>query len=382
MVVTTGAVGGTTSTTTTATAGTATTASASAAGSLMAPPAPPTPPRGAPPAQVAFRPGDLAALGNAIAAGFAAAPPPAGAAGGAPAAAAAGGGAAAAHGVRKIPLFAESSDPIEWRTWADRFRMIVNIAGWPDLRARQELYASMSGTAARVVADIPCENPGVHPWTITEMLVAYEARFVTQEASDSARAEFIRAHQLPGESLLEWHAKCRDLYLRAYPGAAVDVDPGGQMLRDRFIAGLEIAAIKEYTYDKRPVTYLECLTACQAKQATLTLMATKSHPAKGVNAVGPSADSERNATASKGCFFCGSLEHFQRQCPTLDKARKVLDKGNRGGGGRGRGGGGRGRGGGGRGSGNRGRGGKKQINQMGGEEAGNSDSEDPPPAGN
>jgi hypothetical protein len=244
--------------------------------------------------------------------------------------------------------------------------MIAQIAGWPDLRRRQELYASMSGTAARVVADIPLEHPTIVPWTATEMEAAYQGRFVTQEASDTARAEFSKSTQLPEESLLEWHSRNRDLFLRAYPGANINLDPGGQILRDRFTEGLDQAVVKEYTYDQRPTTYEHCLKYAQAKQATIMLMK-GGKSARGVHAVGMSSDSEKNVPSSKGCYFCGSLEHFQRQCPTLDKARKLLDGGGRGGRGRGRGGRGRGAG---RGGTSRGRGGppRKGLNALGAED--------------
>jgi hypothetical protein len=221
--------------------------------------------------------------------------------------------------------------------------MIATIANWSDLRRRQELYASMGGAAARVVSDILVEDPTARRWTHVEMEAAYEARFVTQAASDQARADFSRAVQLPEESILEWHSRARDLFSRAYPGADPAMDPAGQMLRDQFTSGLDQSAIKEHVYDSRPKTYGACLDAAQAKTATLFLMVGKSgKSAKGVHAVGSSAASSGNKSKRPSCYFCNNPNHFQRDCPLLNKAKTYFNKSDEGGSTRGGGGGARG----------------------------------------
>lgn len=258
------------------------------------------------PQQLLLQPEDLQRLGDAIGGALAAAPaaaPP-----------------APPTGLRKVPLFTESSDPVEWKTWRARFATVARIANWPDERGRRELFAAMGGSAARIVADINPEAPGL---TLAQMLEAYEARFVTRTASDQARAEFGQAVQLTSETVLEWHSRLRDLFLRAYPGAGVDIDPGGQLLRDQYAKGLDNPAIREFVFDRRPATYAASLEAAQSKQATVLLMATtKKSATPSVNAMASNTSSP--TLSSDSCFFCEKAGHFLRQCPLLDKARTLL----------------------------------------------------------
>jgi len=242
---------------------------------------------------------------------------------------------------RKVPTFEEAQEPSDWRLWRERFSTISEIARWNDLRRRRELYAAMKGAAARAVADIAIEDPahppaGHVPLTIDAVLTAYEARFVTVAASDAARAEFSTAVQLPAEPILEWHGRLRELFRRAYPAAEIDAGASGQLLRDRFIQGLDDAAVKEHVLDGRPGTYDECLTRAQNKAATLMIMNGGRTPKRtGLHAMGggnryssASSQPSRGAPSMK-CWFCGTEGHPMRECTaatTLAEAREFLSR--------------------------------------------------------
>lgn len=274
---------------------------------------------------------ELAALGNAIGAAVAAAAPAAPAA--PPVAAAAGG----AGGTRKVPTFSEADDPIEWTTWRAKFEMLATIQGWDDLRKRRELFAAMSGAAARAVADIVVVDPPApaagHPAgfiarTYDLVIQEYEARFITTAASEMSRSEFAGARQLTDESLLEWSARCRSLYMRAYPGANPQgAGDAGLMLRERFIKGLDNDVLKEYVWDHRPANFGECLTHAENKMATLTMMADTATAGRkkrdtqgGVHQLGQKEKDNRNR---KGCFLCKEEGHFVRNCPKLEEAQEA-----------------------------------------------------------
>ena len=95
------------------------------------------------PQLLALAPGDIQALGQAIANGIV---PPAPA-------------AQAPSGVRKIPLFEETGDATAWATWITRFETVANIARWDAARMKAELKAGMSEAAALVTRDINIQDP-------------------------------------------------------------------------------------------------------------------------------------------------------------------------------------------------------------------------------
>ena len=229
---------------------------------------------------------------------------------------------------KKVPQL-ESTNPIDWKTWRQRFQTIVTIAGWNDLRARRELFAAMTGSAAKIVADIAIEDPaggvpaGAVARTLDLVLTDYEARFVTTEASDQAEADFELAQQMTDESLLEWHARLRDLYLRAFPGADLDVGPGGRTLRKRFTAGLDSKDVRIHVYDQRPDNYNDCLNHAMRKQATLLLE--KGNEKKGKSSAHVAAIGKPRSTIGPNeCYFCHGQGHFLSDCPKLATAKAVL----------------------------------------------------------
>jgi len=209
--------------------------------------------------------------------------------------------------------------------------MLATIGGWDDLRKRRELYAAMAGAAAKAVADLPVEDPmpppaGWIPLTFEAVLASYEGRFVTTAASDTARAEFSTARQMPSETILEWHGRLRDLFQRAYPTGEVDQGASGQLLRDRFVQGLDNTSVREYTLDQRPANYVGCLEAAQNKSATLLIL-NGNKAGRAAHSIGAvSADNSR-PPRNQSCFFCQELGHFARECEMLNKAKKYLASG-------------------------------------------------------
>ena len=229
---------------------------------------------------------------------------------------------------KKVPQL-ESTSPVDWKTWRKRFQTIVTIAGWNDLRARRELFAAMTGTAAKIVADIAIEDPagglpaGGVARTLDLVLTDYEARFVTTEASDQAEADFELAQQMTDETLLEWHARLRDLYLRAFPGADLDAGPGGRTLRKRFVAGLDNKDVRIHVYDHRPDNYNDCLNQAMRKQATLLME--KGNEKKGKSSAHVAAIGKPKPTnhlwPNPGCYFCNGQDHYLQDCPKLAKVK-------------------------------------------------------------
>ena len=147
----------------------------------------------------------------------------------------------------------------------------------------------MGGAATRAVADIKVEDPdplpaGATPKMYDDIIAQYESHFMTPSpaASELSRGEFHISRQLANKTILEWHARCRSLYMRGYPNNnARGTGDAGILLRERFTRGLESNAICKYIWDQSPAEYAAMLTAAQNKMATITMMATTAYEAKG-----------------------------------------------------------------------------------------------------
>lgn len=185
--------------------------------------------------------------------------------------------AAAAGGRKKLSTFS-SGLPADWRVWRRNFRTIAEINGWDDLRQRREAYAAMEGDAARAVSDIQI---AAQNQTIDQLLTSYEGRFVPEADGDLARADFLAARQRADETIIVWHTRLRELYMRAFPNQ----NPNASMqLRNHFAYHLLDPVIKMYVMDQRPATYADCLEVAQNKHANQLIFAATTG-AKGMNAL-------------------------------------------------------------------------------------------------
>ncbi len=274
------------------------------------------------PQYLALGPADIQTLGQAIANGIM--PPVA--------------PAPAPSGLRKIPLFEETGDATAWATWISRFETVANITGWNDARMKAALKAGMAGGAALITRDIDIR----YPRTFNQVKEDFQDRFITPADSDRVRADFSLAQQGAEEGLLEWHRRLREFFTRAYPAALgnIDLAPMGQILCDRFISGLLNPAIKEYTWDQRPATYMECLAVVQRKQATLQLLSPSSQVSSnktngssnnpqspaGAYSVGLSTfGNDNNSGAGFTCHFCKIVGRMLRQFSMLDQVRNIIE---------------------------------------------------------
>ena len=240
----------------------------------------------------------------------------------------------------------ESTDGAEWRTWLHHFRTVALINGWNNMRQKREMQASMVGDASRLVADIAIiDDPAQGPpgQTIEQLADLYEERFLPAAAGEVARIEFHAAAQLPSETVTQWHGRLRQIFIRAYPNDAANVE-ASQLLRQTFALGLTDTETSRYVLDRVPPNYAAALNLAQQKQATEAALA---HRRKGgVNQIGQPARYPPFANQNPGrkCWFCNQAGHLKQQCEGYKKS--LQNGGGRGGRGRGRGRGGRGRSGG------------------------------------
>ena len=235
-------------------------------------------------------------------------------------------------GFRKVPYFTNAKST-DWLQWRRQFEMLCRIQKWGPTRIKQELFAAMQGEAARAVHDIDVEEIWSTPEDILDL---YERRFVTSSDSKMAQVEFSTARQMDDESLLQWHARLRDLYTRAFPKQPVDGMHGlPSVLMDKFITGIGSEDIRTFVMDSNPANYANALIIAQNKEATQRMNEhVKSFDKKkGLNAIlDEDVDDEEfsiNAfrpsdRAKKKCRLCRKSGHYWEDCYIMRNIRDVL----------------------------------------------------------
>ena len=228
---------------------------------------------------------------------------------------------------RKIAPFSSGAGS-DWLVWKKQFNLHCKMAKWDDLRQRQELFTAMEGKAAKVVADIEVEVLPSIEWAL-EM---YEDRFATRADSQLAKSEFTLARQTDDESILEWHARLRELFLRAYPGVHVDSTGMGDQLREMFISGLKDPEVSAYVWDKEAKTYNRALVFAEVKRAIQLKIQGRSADATTPKIQALQEESEEEGEERMvaafykkpgardykdgNCHICHQAGHLKRACPS------------------------------------------------------------------
>lgn len=247
-------------------------------------------------------------------------------------------------GTKKLSAYGSGKET-DFLTWRTHFTVVAEINNWNDLRQRREAFGAMENPAARLVSDLLYEDIpendiplGGHQRTIKDVLDSMESRFLTTAASRLARVSFNEAQQLAEESILTWHGRIRDLYIRAYPlMRAEEVMNNDPNLIDQFVIGIHRSQLKNEVYLKTPETFSSALTvAANTDAAMQALKAYEITPIRRgivkreINAVaGVVVGTDSNGTESHvQCYVCHEYGHRFRACPTVPSG--FIYAGNRG----------------------------------------------------
>lgn len=171
----------------------------------------------------------------------------------------------------------ENPEKDDWYTFKKQFTALPGALGWTHRQARAALFNCLRGPAAAAasnspiweVTDVPLNavdhNPdGETPWR--DALLHLEGLFLPRAASQIAKSHFDIAAQQPRESLIAWHTRIRNLFLKAYPGNADEA-----ALIRRFAAGLRSEQIRRQVFRSDPDTYLIALAAAQNELAVVEM---------------------------------------------------------------------------------------------------------------
>ena len=222
-----------------------------------------------------------------------------------------------------------------WPNFRRRFEHCARFNGWDSEQQKLALVSAMVGKAADAVGDLKVENF----LDCQQMLEAFEKRFMPASQSDIVRIQFDRCRQNARESVLEFHARLRALYRRAYPNSTDDT----QLIR-RFAFGLANPLVQQMVLRKQVQKYDDALEAALNESAVMDVTQTLR---SGVSSSTNLLPSTTGLTASEGgpepmeigalgpneCMFCGRTGHWKSKCQLWNKARRLLA--NRRGGGRG-----------------------------------------------
>lgn len=257
---------------------------------------------------------------------------------------------AVADGVKTGMLKPHPFGRAEGESWLDfrrQFEHSADFNGWNNRQQKLALVQAMTGKAAGQVRDLKVDQFQ----TPQEMLNAFEKRFLPAATSDIVRIQFDRCRQMPRESVLDYHARLRDLYRRAYPKSTDDT----QLIR-RFAFGLANTWIQQMVLRHRAETYDGVLEVALNESAVVDVSDALRPGASALFTEGirtgangssqqsaPYSDTngepmEIGAINNNECLFCGRSGHWKSSCTLWQKARKMLLNRKNNGGNRGRGG--------------------------------------------
>ena len=235
-------------------------------------------------------------------------------------------------GTRKLHTLSSTSGS-DWITWRSHFDTVMAINAWGDLRQRRELKAAMEGDAAKLVYDIAVDGINMN---IANILDLYQGRFLPAAAGRAAMVEFHAAQQRPDETPTQFHGRCREMFLRAYPGQAVENSP---QLIQTFALGLIDTDVSRFVLDHGPQTFNAASNLAQTKTATESALALRHkgmgrsmHAINHMSGEIPNPDGayamRNRGFGSKTCYFCGKSGHLQQECDGYKKAQEYWKRTN------------------------------------------------------
>ena len=212
----------------------------------------------------------------------------------------------------------------DWRIFRGQFEDSVHFFGYTNDQAKFALFCCLKANAARCVADLRNQDRNQSYLTLLDLC---QARFLPPAHSSVAQGIFEQAHQVQGETILEWHGRLRAFFNNAFPDNAVD----NPILIRKFAKGLMKDNITRQVLRERPETYELALHAARNEESVLCstasnfdMMAAKVGARQALNkkeAVEP-MEIGQLSKYNKGnlsCHNCNEKGHFIRDCPQPKK---------------------------------------------------------------
>ena len=224
------------------------------------------------------------------------------------------------------PILSEV-DPIQWTTFKKCFERIAKMNDWTPDTAVLKLSTCIRDSAARTIDHLKWDTFV----TLEAAMQAIEKVFLNPAAIEFHKATFKSASRNAQETLIQWHTRGRELFMRAYPDI-IDFDRHAD-LKDKFVLGIRDRVLSTQlkasdTYET--MSYTEVLTKAQRLQGSALIVhhayTGKSMGQESVQAIheDPKADQPavhaiQNRKTMK-CFHCNKEGHGISDCTLHQKS--------------------------------------------------------------
>lgn len=248
-------------------------------------------------------------------------------------------------------------DPVAYTTFKANFYRCTLLNEWTETRAVLRLQTCLEGAAARAVEHIKFSDIT----TLQEAIDLYDEIFISKATVALYRAQFRTTERESGETLLLFHTRLREVFIRGHP--KVKNIENNFDLNERFTVGLKNIQLSralrgDTNWDE--MTYTELLQ--RATQLTATDMMVRrayegtSGGKKSLNALGPSMELDstpakedqvsslfspqsrgRGKQRGRGrggpsfrhnqgprCYQCQDPGHYVQDCPQMKSAKDRL----------------------------------------------------------
>lgn len=225
-------------------------------------------------------------------------------------------------------------DPIKWVTFHKAFSRVALLNQWSDDRAKLMLQTSLQDAAARAVEHVTFRGSDKLQDAIDKLSVI----FINPASTQLYKTKFKDASRSPGEELIMWHTRVREMFMRAYP--QVQNQEENEDLKERFVLGLRnrsltqtLLSAENYT----TMTFTELLTRAQNLQGSL-LQCQRSYPdVAAIRSPGNGSSTTASAIAAINgsgnrkssnvtCYHCDRPGHVISECRNFEKARARIAK--------------------------------------------------------
>ena len=233
------------------------------------------------------------------------------------------------QGKSKLPTL-DSLDAEKYLNFKSNAETQRQIFEWTDTQAKAQVLRAVTGPAAPLVRDLaPLVSATACPWA--DFMTRMDQIFVPLENSTLAIQQQRNAKQQENEAMSVWHARCKSLYVRAFPHARED----DKNLIYSFVNGLNTRKIREGILQQNPVTYTEALQKANIIYAAVVHSNPNAHDS-GIHAMStPQRAKPRfsytSATGGAGysntgnqCYLCGKPGHQWRNCQMMLKCIRLM----------------------------------------------------------